>query len=432
MTTTDPTRDLAAGLAEMVDGEALVALCRDLVRAPSVNPPGDTRQAASVVARFLAAHGIEPEVVAVADTMPSVVATVCGEGRGPHLVLNGHLDTMEVGDKELWSVPPLDLTERDGRLYGLGMGNMKGAVAAMAHAFCLLARHRDRWPGTVTFTAVADEVVFGDNGAAQLLAARPELTGDALLSGEGPGWMRLAVAEKGVLWLELRATGDGGHSSGAEPGQTAIARLARLVSAVDELGGAAPPLPDELRRGREGMADDPSDPGRRLTVNVGTIRGGTFTSQLPREAVAEVDVRLPPGVTMEAFERRVMELCQRVERTSIRRIKGWDPNWTALDDPFVGAVRAAVADVRGAPPVPVVRLPASDASRWRARGVPAVCYGPQPTLSAGIDDYADRADVIDCAKVYLTAALRYLSADEVQGTSPARGSWSSAEQGAAS
>ena len=53
----------------------------------------------------------------------------------------------------------------------------------------------------------------------------------------------------------------------------------------------------------------------------------------------------------------------------------------------------------------MVRLPGSDARYWRAQEVPALCYGPQPTLSAGIDDYALERDVVDCAKIYARTAL---------------------------
>jgi succinyl-diaminopimelate desuccinylase len=70
---------------------------------------------------------------------------------------------------------------------------------------------------------------------------------------------------------------------------------------------------------------------------------------------------------------------------------------------------AAVEAVRGAQPPFVVRLPGSDARRWRDLGVPAVCYGPQPTLSAGVDDYVNEQDVVDCAKVYARAALALMA-----------------------
>lgn len=369
----------------------LVTLCGELVAARSVNPPGDTRAAAGVVRRFLTDHGLPSEVVAARPDMPNVVARAEGTGPGRHLVLNVHLDTMEPGDEAAWTVPPFRLTQRDGRLYGLGMGNMKGAVAAMATAFVRLAAARQRWPGWLTLTAVSDEVVFGPSGAAHLLQTRPELVGDGLLCGEGPGEMRMAVAEKGVLWLELRATAEGGHASGSALEGTATTRLARLITQVDALHTDA-------------------EPGQALTLNVGTVSGGTFVSQRAREAVAQVDVRLPPGTGLDEVERRVRALSAGVAGTSVTRLKGWEANGTALDDPLVVAVRDAARAVRGSPPEPVVRLPASDASRWRARGVPAVCYGPQPTLSAGVDDYAELAHVVDCAQVYERAALAFLLA----------------------
>lgn len=66
--------------------------------------------------------------------------------------------------------------------------------------------------------------------------------------------------------------------------------------------------------------------------------------------------------------------------------------------------------MRGARPDAVVRLPASDGSRWRARGIPAICFGPQPLLASGIDDYVEEQDVVDCAKIHAMAALGYLAA----------------------
>src|ERR1700756_3852504 len=96
------------------------------------------------------------------------------------------------------------------------------------------------------------------------------------------------------------------------------------------------------------------------------------------------------------------------EDISIAVVKAWDANWTALDNPLVVELASAATTVRSAAPSLVVRLRGSDARRWRDLGVPAVCYGPQPTLSAGIDDYAEEKDVLDCAKVYARTALALL------------------------
>ncbi|CAA9331786.1 MAG: Acetylornithine deacetylase [uncultured Frankineae bacterium] len=400
------TRSWHDSLLDGVDeaAEGVVDLCARLVAAPSVNPPGDTREVAAVVRDELAGHGLPSELVAVDPTMPSVVAELDSGRPGPHLVLNVHLDTMEPGDLSAWTVPVWEMTRRDGRLYGLGMGNMKGAVAAMLTAYRLLARHRASWTGRVTLTAVSDECVFGDNGAAHLLASRPEqVVGDALICGEGPGMMRLALAEKGVAWFEVLTAADGGHASRAQRGQTAPARLAAALLALDGLNDLRVPRPTGL----EGVPEHDTEAGR-LSVNVGVLSGGSFVSQLARSASALLDVRVPPGLSLVEVEQ---ELDRRLEGTGARwrRTKGWEANWSGTDVPFVAAFAEVAAAVRQQPCVPTVRLPASDASRWRRLGVPAVCYGPQPGLSAGVDDHALEQDVLDCARVYALAAARFLA-----------------------
>src|SRR6516165_10699293 len=114
--------------------EELVRLCAELVAAESVNPPGRTAEAAEVVRAYFAAKDIASEVIKADDEAPNVIAEIAGASDRCHVVFNAHMDTMEAGDESAWTVPVLRLTRRDGRLYGLGMGNMKGALAAMCVA----------------------------------------------------------------------------------------------------------------------------------------------------------------------------------------------------------------------------------------------------------------------------------------------------------
>lgn len=386
--------------------EAIVDLCAQLVAAPSVNPDGDTREVADVVSRALADRGIHSRQERCVPTMPSVLAEIDSSRPGPHLVLNVHLDTMPPGDESAWSQPVWELTRVDGRLYGLGMGNMKGAVAAMVTAAALLAAEREKWCGRITFTAVSDEVVFGDNGAAYLLREHPDLLGDALICGEGPGFRRLALGEKGVLWVEVSAEGPAGHSSAVQRGCSASARIAEAVSRIDALNGMTGSLPVELAV----MASADPDPGLVLSSNVGTVAAGTFVGQIATRAKAEVDLRLPPGITTRDAFALVEEAVAGIESVRIRELKGWDANWTAPEAPLTRAWDVASRAVIDAPPTYAIRLPASDASRWRREGVQALCYGPQPTLSAGIDDYAEEDEVLRCAALYTMTALEYLRA----------------------
>ena len=404
MIPTEVTSHLQGTIAEQ--REAIVDLCAQLVAAPSVNPDGDTREVADVVSRALADRGIHSRQERCVPTMPSVLAEIDSGRPGPHLVLNVHLDTMPPGDESAWSQPVWELTRVDGRLYGLGMGNMKGAVAAMVTAAALLAAEREKWCGRITFTAVSDEVVFGDNGAAYLLREHPDLLGDALICGEGPGFRRLALGEKGVLWVEVSAEGPAGHSSAVQRGCSASARIAEAVSRIDALNGMTGSLPVELAV----MASADPDPGLVLSSNVGTVAAGTFVGQIATRAKAEVDLRLPPGITTRDAFALVEEAVAGIESVRIREMKGWDANWTAPEAPLTRAWDVASRAVIDAPPTYAIRLPASDASRWRREGVQALCYGPQPTLSAGIDDYAEEDEVLRCAALYTMTALEYLRA----------------------
>jgi succinyl-diaminopimelate desuccinylase len=387
-------RDIDAARKELIE------LCGQLVAAASVNPPGRTVEVAEVVRAYLSDHGIATETVKADDEAPNVIGRIEAGAGGRHVVFNAHMDTMEAGDEAAWTVPITRLSRRDGRLYGLGMGNMKGALAAMCLAAAILKEHSNAWKGRLTMTAVSDEVMFGERGTVFLLRERPDVAGDFLISGEGPGFMHFAVAEKGLLWLDVEARAPGGHASRALRGETAVMKLAAFLARIDAMNEMYATLPCELA----GVSGGEGNLGLRLSLNAGTLVAGTVRSQVATRAQAQIDIRLPPGISAQACETMIRDQTDGGD-ISIAVVKGWDANWTALGNPLVVELMTAATLVRGAAPPFVVRLPGSDARRWRDLGVPAVCYGPQPTLSAGIDDYANEQDVVDCAKIYARTTL---------------------------
>jgi succinyl-diaminopimelate desuccinylase len=385
--------------------EALVDLCGRLVAAASVNPPGRTAEVAQVVRAYLSNNAIAAALVSPDAEAPNVVGQVDGAETGRHVIFNAHMDTMEAGDASAWTVPVLKLTRREGRLYGLGMGDMKGALAAMCVATAVLHWHRAHWRGRLSLTAVSDEVMFGERGTAFLLRRRPDLAGDCLICGEGPGFMGVAAAEKGLLWADIEVRASGGHASRALRGQTAVTKLAALLVWLDALNDTYAPMPPELA----GVSGGEGNLGLRLSLNAGTIAAGTVRSQVATRARAQLDVRLPPGISAAQCEARIRAVAGGDPDIRIDVVKAWDASWTALDQPLMQELAGAAAAVRGAPAPLMVRLLGSAARRWRGLGVPAACYGPQPTLSAGVDDYANEQDVVDCAKIYACTALAMLA-----------------------
>ena len=381
--------------------EKLVQLCAALVAAPSPQPVGDTTAPIAVLETTLRAAGLRPEIRSASANKPNIVCSFRGATPGPHLVLNGHVDTLNPGDEKSWSVPVYELERRTGRLTGLGIGNMKAGAAALTLAFIGLHARRTEIAGRVTLTLVSDEVVFGPAGSAFLLDNDTGLLGDMLINAEGPGGMNLAVAEKGLLWVAVEAQAAPGQGMLTGTGTSAIARLSRLIAEIDRwnIETAKPPA------GMMALTDHAGDHGLRLSVNAGRIAGGDFVSQVAVKARAEIDFRVPPGLTIAGVENRLRQLADQIGGITVERIKGWDPNWTAIDHLLSQALLAASASVRNKPAAPVVRLPASDAVRWRARGIPAICYGPQAELASGVDDYVIEDDAVDCVAVYMAAVL---------------------------
>ncbi|MDP0930310.1 M20/M25/M40 family metallo-hydrolase [Paracoccus onubensis] len=392
--------------AILSERNSLFRLCGDLVAEPSASPPGHTAGVARIVARYLASQGIDSSLVAAEKDAPNIVAEVHGKLPGRHVVFNAHMDTMQPGNEALWTVPIRETTSRDGRLYGLGMGNMKGALAAMLVATAVLKRHADSLHGRLSFTAVCDEVMFGERGAVFLLNARPDLKGDVLISGEGPGYMDLAVAEKGLLWIDLSTQGSGGHSSNAKRGNTPISRLCECLRQIDEFNDIFASVPEAIA----GTSGGIENAGFRLSANAGIVVSGGVRSLIANLARAELDFRLPPGITIDDVQNRIRAITESLEIEMVAR-KGWNANWTALNSELVQTVARTVEGLRGKAPGLVVRLPGSDARRWRDLGTPAICYGPQPELSAGIDDFAFEQDVLDCARVYARSAIHLLKMD---------------------
>lgn len=277
---------------------------------------------------------------------------------------------------------------------------MKAGSGALAVALVGLAQRAHELAGRITLTLVADEVVFGPDGAQFLLQQEPGLRGDYLINAEGPGDMKLAVAEKGPLWLEVEATAKPGQGMLATRGGTATARLARLLLEVDAWNDEYAMPPTELEAVERS--------GLRLSVNAGFVSAEGFVSQVAPLARAQIDFRVPPGLTADEVEARVKRLCAGIGGLRVRRMKGWSPNWTAVEHPLCRAVSDATLAVRGERANVAVRLPASDAARWRAAGTPAVCYGPQPELASGVDDYVREDDAVDCVAVYVASALALL------------------------
>lgn len=410
-------REVASAVSNRRDD--LLKMTRGLVAAASPNPPGDTRASALVAATFLSAIDGVSEVHHF-ETEPGIVnlvATVRGGEPGKRLVFSGHLDTFPIGEHLVWSVPPTSGVCRDGRIYGRGVADMKGGIAASILAAAMLSEYRSHWNGEIVVALAGDEETMGRQGADWLLENIPEARGDGMICGD-VGSPRVArFGEKGLLWIEVEAVGVQGHGAHVHRGINAIDRLRLALDALKGLETVCvdpPPGLIEAIQQAEPISELLGDPGeaeilRRITVSIGTIAGGVSPNLIPDRARAAVDIRLPAGLTLAAARIHVDEALRPIPGISWKQTQGYSPTYTDPRHPLVETVLNAGELVTGARPATNMRIGASDARLYRMRGIPSVVIGCTPFNMGAADEYVLVDELVAVAQIHAVAGLNYLS-----------------------
>jgi acetylornithine deacetylase/succinyl-diaminopimelate desuccinylase-like protein len=390
-----------------------------LVRAPSENPPGDTRAVAAVAAELLrAVPGVSVEEVAGDPLIANVVGRLEGNGPGRRLVFNGHLDTFPVGDPSAWTVEPFGGIERQGRLYGRGVSDMKAGIACSLVAMETLAACRDAWRGEVVIALAGDEESMGTRGTALLLETVPHARGDAMICGDAGSPHVLRFGEKGFVWLDVAVTGRAAHGAHVHRGDNAIERLleaVRRLLTLREYPVAVPGAVAKAMHEARDVSERISGAGEgttlaTVTVNCGVIHGGSSPNLVPAHAEARFDIRLPVGVTVAEIEAAIADRLTTVSGVRYRVARRSEPNWTPPDHEIVRRLQQCGGEVLGRWPVVNMRVGASDARLYRARDLAAVVCGPTPYNMGGPDEYVTVEDIWAVAYMHTLAAFDFLAA----------------------
>ena len=300
-----------------------------LVRIPSENPPGDTRALVALVRRVLA-DALPEAAVSVhraAAPIDNVVAVLRGRTTGRRLVFNGHLDTYPAGDPSRWTYPPFSGKRIGGRIYGRGAADMKGGIACSLAAMRALAENRDLWSGELILTLAGDEESMGVLGSQHLLDSVEAARGDAMICGDVGSPRVPRFGEKGMIWIDVHATGVPAHGAHVHRGVNAIDRLCAAMAALASLRGhpvATPPRVDAAIEAARAVSEPLGGDGegrvlRQVSVNFGRIEGGVATNLVCRFGVAH---RRPPdprgGSASRSWSRRSRSSSARSQASTSR------------------------------------------------------------------------------------------------------------------
>lgn len=293
---------------------------KDLIRIPSVNPPGAEEAAAKYIAGILKAEGMEPELCHLSEGRANITASF-GPDTGREVILNGHLDVVPAGNG--WNTDPFEASEKDGRIYGRGACDMKGGIAAMLAAAVTLRRENVPLNGKLTLAFVADEEV---NGAGSRCFAEhyPKSGQCYVLIGE-PTEMRAATAHLGVARFRVDIQGIQCHASAPQEGLNALTAAANFITAIEKAA---------RQRAMEGNPDWP-----KLTMTPTMMQAGEKINILPGAASFWLDCRTGPGENAELLKKQLEALFEASAEDSriscrIETLIDARPGMTPADSPI--------------------------------------------------------------------------------------------------
>lgn len=405
--------ELTERVIECVDEQRLVDTACAYVSTPS--PTGSEQAMAETVRAALEDAGLRVSWQEVEDGRPNVIGALEGQGGGPTLMFNGHMDTSYSGRephlRDILGFQP-DAVVKDGRIYGLGISNMKGALACYLEAVRAISDAGITLRGDVLIACVVGEIEktqWGEEfrgaeyrGYAAGSRYLPTHGGiaDMCILGE-PTEQRVVLGHYGTMWARISTHGPFVHTAFSQ-GRLEENSIVRMRGVLDDVLAWIPEWERKSRyRGVDGV------------VNIGSLRAGYpwRVSRTPNRTDLFLDIRVPPTMPMQEAKRELADL--------VRRLRGKHPDCgieyevfvtapgAEIDErhPLIKAIDAGHERVFGQAPARDVVRWFSDASALTRYGIETVNYGTSSGLPGPDGENLDIEGLVKIATVYaLTAA----------------------------
>lgn len=369
----------------------LTNLLSELVRIDSQNPdlvpgaPGE-RAVAEFCVRWLSERGVEAWIDEVQPGRCNAIARLRG-GDGPTLTMCAHLDTVSIDGMEEHGLEP---RVNGGRMYGRGTYDMKGGAAAIMMALVELARKPP--PGTMLAALVCDEE-YASIGAADFVQ---RYHSDACIVTE-PSNRDLILAHKGFVWAEIETAGVPAHGSRWQDGVSAVARMGRIIAALDEFDRTV------LRERTHPLLGPAS-------MHCAMVSGGDGWSTYAPACTLRVERRTLPGESPAAVLSELRRIIAGAgEEAEVREALSRSPLECPADTTIAQAVHEAILADTGAAPRTAGVAYWMDAAIFAEAGAATVDYGPDGAGAHAAVEWVDLESVAQCARVLISSATRFFA-----------------------
>jgi succinyl-diaminopimelate desuccinylase len=370
----------------MVNKKRLVKTLQRLISLDSQNPPGDEREIAAFVGKYLQARGLKIKTYVFSNKRVNVLATLPGRKHLKSLLLTPHLDTVPAGDS--WKTPALKAKIIGNRIYGLGATDCKGNLASALEAISAIVEDGVKLDYDLIFAATADEESGSALGLIPLLEQKL-LKADVAVVLDADDF-EIVITQKGLMHLAVRISGKKAHGAYPWLGVNAINLATKIII--------------DLENQHQNCVKNKYL--RAPTINVGTIKGGDKVNVVSDWCEFELDFRFLPGSTEKEILRSLRETITKYTRNYKIKIQGIQaPYYIDPGHPLVSSLVSAMQSLGIKP-----RISGSEGATvitfFKAMNIPAIATGFGTEGCAHIaDEYASLNNLYHGAQV-LVAFLK--------------------------
>lgn len=433
--------------------EEYIEFLKDLIQTESYNPPGNEKNVALIIKKYLEDANIDCEIFPFGENRANLFSTLNDNFDGKNLLYNGHMDVVPPGNEDEWKFPPLSASIKRKKIFGRGSSDMKGGLAAMVISLKILKKLGLKLSGNLIFNAVADEETGGTFGTRWLLENKlTSIKSDFVVIGEATGLKPLPkgiiLGEKGRIEVKIVTNGISCHASIPFLGKNAIYMMSDIIQNLDKLEKFMPKvespmseneLKEELRAAfpndeifekilkEQAILQNVITANSQFSKNLTMINGGIKSNVIPDLCEAVMDFRLLPGQTtemvLEALNKLIKELGYTVKKEptgSPEEIfvylevlkKGEGSYWKDWrDSKDLVTFHNTVQEIYEKKPIYFILPASSDAEHYRNTGYcqSTIIFGPgMPGTAHALDEYIEIQDFIDAIKVYTLFAVKFL------------------------
>ena len=367
-------------------------LACDLIRIDSVNPglkkgAAGEKKIAEFIYHFLRKEGIDTNLQEIAPGRFNVISTVKGLYPGPRILLNGHLDTVNVSGMQDPFLPTL----HKGKLYGRGSQDMKGGIAIAISTLLAIHNQRKKLEGEIVLAAVADEEELS-LGTSWFLQHWPENKPFDFAIVLEPTDLHVSTAHKGFAWVEVKTFGKAAHGSRPKEGIDAIRMMAEILRELDQCDQS---LQQQIIHDQLGSG----------SLHASLINGGSQWSSYPNSCQLKYERRTVPPETQSTVESEIQHILEKCCRQNplfkakaqviyARNPFEIDPNLEMVQKFYQTAHR---------------HLPQkvfwgwvsfwTDAALLSMAGIPSIVFGPRGSGLHSLEEYVIASDLSSCAEI---------------------------------